>query len=324
MSGQRVLVTGGAGFIGSNIVDALLNEGEYVVRVLDSFATGLRENLAHCLADIELVEGDIRDLETVEQAVEGVDAILHHAALPSVPRSIRAPVTTNDVNAGGTLKMLSAAAKAGVSRMVFASSSSVYGQSEVLPKSETMTPNPVSPYAVSKLAAEGYCRVFHELYGLETVVFRYFNVFGARQDPRSQYAGVIAKFCQGALSGVGYTVDGDGRQSRDFCHVDNVVKANLLALSAPAVDGRPTNIACGDRVTLLEMVAILNELVGHDLPVVHGEPRPGDVAHSQADIERARAVLGYEPVVRFREGLARTLEWYVAAAPPVDGRRKST
>jgi UDP-glucose 4-epimerase len=310
MARDRVLVTGGAGFIGSNLVDALLEDGSFVVRVLDSFTTGRRENLAHCVSDIELVEGDIRDAETVEEAVDGVQMVLHEAALPSVSRSVKAPVTSTAVNVEGTVKLLSAARHAGVRRLVFASSSSVYGDGHELPKTEAMQPRPMSPYAVTKLAAESFCRVFSEIYGFETVALRYFNVFGPRQDPTSQYSGVIAKFMTCALRGEPYTVFGDGTQSRDFSYVDNVVRANLLALRAPRLAGEAINVACGDRITLLDMVAQLNDLVGAAIPVEFVSRRQGEVEHSQASIERAREILGYTPVVGFREGLGRTLEWY--------------
>jgi UDP-glucose 4-epimerase len=310
VSRKRVLVTGGAGFIGSNIVDALLADGAYAVRVLDSFATGRRGNLAHCLGDIELVEGDIRDVETVEEAVDGVQLILHQAALPSVTRSVKAPVTTNAVNVEGTLKLLCAARRAGVERLVLASSSSVYGDGRELPKSERMPLRPMSPYAVTKSAAEDFCRVFSEIYGLETVALRYFNVFGPRQDPTSQYSGVIAKFASCALRGEPYSVCGDGTQSRDFSYIDNIVHANLLALRAPHVTGEAINVACGDRIQLLDMIAILNDLVGRDIPIRHGASRPGEIEHSQASIEKAAAILGYAPVVEFREGLSRTLAWF--------------
>lgn len=316
MARDRVLVTGGAGFIGSNLVDALLADGSYSVRVLDSFATGRRENLAHCRSKVEMVEGDIRDVETVEEAVDDVQLILHEAALPSVSRSVKAPVTTNAVNVEGTVKLLSAARRAGVRRLVLASSSSVYGDGHELPKTEEMQPRPMSPYAVTKLAAENFCRVFSEIYGFETVALRYFNVFGPRQDPTSQYSGVIAKFITCALRGDPYTVFGDGTQSRDFSYIDNVVEANLLALRAPRVTGEAINVACGDRITLLDMVGVLNTLIGTEIAVRFVSPRPGEVEHSQADISRARSVLGYQPVVEFASGLARTLAWYRDEASP--------
>lgn len=318
MARDRVLVTGGAGFIGSNLVDALLADGSYTVRVLDSFATGRRENLDHCLSHIELVEGDIRDVETVEEAVEDVQLILHEAALPSVSRSVKAPVTTNAVNVEGTVKLLSAARRAGVRRLVLASSSSVYGDGHELPKTEDMSPRPMSPYAVTKLAAENFCRVFSEIYGFETVALRYFNVFGPRQDPTSQYSGVIAKFTRCALTGASYTVFGSGLQSRDFSFIDNVVWANLLALRAPRLTGEVINVACGKRVTLLDMIASLNRLVGLEIPVEFAPPRVGEVQHSQAGIDRAAALLGYAPVVDFDEGMARTLAWYRSRTATAD------
>ena len=309
MAAENILVTGGAGFIGSNLVDALLREN-YNVRVIDNFATGCRSNLAHCLSDIELIEGDIRDQETIEEGVKGIDMILHQAALPSVPRSIKAPVTSNDVNVGGTLKLLSAAHKAGVRRMVMASSSSVYGNTAIMPKSEDMIPTPMSPYAVTKLTGEHYLRVFAELYGMETLSIRYFNVFGPRQDPNSQYSGVIAKFIKAALEESPYTVCGDGLQSRDFTYVDNVVEANLKALGSETLGGESINVACGDRITLLDMIKGLNKIIAKDIPIEFIEARPGDVNHSQAKIERARELIGYAPLIDFETGLRKTLDWY--------------
>ncbi|HET6498802.1 MAG TPA: SDR family oxidoreductase [Coriobacteriia bacterium] len=315
MTTETVLVTGGAGFIGSNIVDGLLADGGYRVRVLDNFATGRRENLTHCLERIDVIEGDIRDLETVEEAVRGVDMILHQAALPSVPRSVKAPVTTNDVNVGGTLKLLSAAHRAGVRRVVLASSSSVYGDGEQLPKHEAMTPAPRSPYAVSKLACEHYTRVFADIYDMETLAIRYFNVFGPRQDPTSQYAGVIARFMTAALDEKPYLVHGDGTQARDFTYVDNVVAANMLALKSGRLDGSALNVACGDRTSLLDVIETLRSLTGRSGEVAFSEPRVGDVRYSQAAIDRAAQVLGYTPIVPFAEGLRRTFEWYAANRP---------
>lgn len=310
---ETVLVTGGGGFIGSHLVDALLADGGYRVRVLDNFSTGRRENLAHCRPSVELIEGDIRDMEIVEEAVAGVDSILHEAALPSVPRSVKAPLTTNDVNVGGTLKLLSAAHKAGVKRVVFASSSSIYGNTEVLPKHEGMTPRPMSPYAVTKAAAEQYLKVFADIYGMETLAIRYFNVFGPRQDPNSQYSGVIAKFMTAALSGGCYVVSGDGLQARDFTYVENVVHANLLALKAPRLDGQAVNAACGVLYTLLDLIDAINEAAGVDLPVEFRDARVGDVKYSQAAITEAERIIGYRPQVEFREGIRRTLEWYKTA-----------
>jgi UDP-N-acetylglucosamine/UDP-N-acetyl-alpha-D-glucosaminouronate 4-epimerase len=303
------LVTGGGGFIGSHLVDRLLELG-HAVRVLDNFSTGHRANLRRTLAHIELLEGDLRDPDTVRRAMQGAEIVLHQGALPSVPRSVNDPRTSNAVNVEGTLNVLLAARDAGVRRVVVASSSSVYGDTPTLPKIETMPPTPRSPYAISKLAAEQYTCAFAALYGLETVALRYFNVFGPRQDPTSQYAGVIALFCTAALHGQPYTLQGDGLQSRDFTYVDNAVQANILAATAPDLAGQIFNIACGQRITLLEMVAILNRLVGRDLPIEYGPPRTGDVRHSLADINRARQLLGYTPAVDVAEGLARTLAWY--------------
>lgn len=309
---KLVLVTGGGGFIGSNLVDGLLKTGRYKVRVIDNFATGLRANLAHCAEDIELVEGDIRDLETVEMAMQGVEIAFHQAALPSVARSVKAPMTTDAVNVGGTLNVLSAAHRSGVRRLMFASSSSVYGDSQSLPKREDHPTRPMSPYAVSKQAGESYVSVFHRLYGIETVPIRYFNVFGPRQDPTSQYSGVIAKFITCALKGEPYPVQGDGAQGRDFTYIDNVVQANLLAAEAQGVDGQPINVACGARRSLLEMIEALNRISGQSLDTVFAPGRAGDVKQSQADITRARQILGYAPSVDFEEGLRRTFEWYRA------------
>ncbi len=306
---QRVLVTGGAGFIGSHLVRALLETGVYSVRVLDNFATGHRENLSEVSGSIEVVEGDIRDLETVEEAVDGCWAILHQAALPSVPRSIKAPVTSNDVNTGGTLKLLSAAHKAGVQKLVMASSSSVYGDSPVLPKNEQFAPDPLSPYAVSKLAAEYYCKAFHRIYGMETMSLRYFNVFGPRQDPNSQYSGVVARLIDCALYGGEFTLQGDGTQARDFTYVENVVGANLLALECRELKGQAVNIACGSRVSLLTLIQTLRNQTGTEFRVLKDAARVGDVPVSQADIALARVTLGYTPVVSFEDGIAKTLEW---------------
>lgn len=312
MEKPLVLVTGGAGFIGSNIVDGLLSTERYRVRVLDNFATGRRDNLAHCISEIEMIEGDIRDVETVEEAVNGVQMVLHQAALPSVPRSIKAPITTNEVNIGGTLKLMSAANRAGVRRIVLASSSSVYGDGVKLPKDETMKPSPLSPYAVSKLACEHYTKVFSEIYDMETLAIRYFNVFGPRQDPSSQYSGVIAKFMTAALNGEPFIVNGDGSQARDFTFVANVVRANLLALESSLLDGNAINVACGDRISLLDLIGHLVTLTGHDGSIVFQDSRPGDVRISQADIRQAREMLGYSPEVSFHEGLKLTLDWYKA------------
>jgi UDP-glucose 4-epimerase len=303
------LVTGGAGFIGSNIVEELLQRGERV-RVLDNFSTGRRENLAPFLARIELIEGDLRDPSAVRQTVEGADYVLHQAALPSVQRSIDDPLATHAANTTGTLNLLLAAHEAGVRRVVFAASSSVYGDSPTLPKREDMLPQPKSPYAVSKLTGEHYCRAFTEVHGLGTVCLRYFNVFGPRQDPASQYAAVIPLFITAMLGGEPPTVHGDGLQSRDFTYVSNVVHANLLAATVPGVAGRVFNVACGQRYTLLDLIAALSDVLGTQIAPVHTDPRPGDVRHSLADITAAQEALGYQVVVDFHEGLRRTVAWY--------------
>jgi len=307
---EKVLVTGGAGFIGSNLVDALLANGDYEVRVLDNFSTGRRSNLTHCISSIDLIEGDMRDMEVVEAAVQDVDCILHEAALPSVPRSVKAPITTNDVNVGGTLKLFSAAHKAGVKKIVLASSSSVYGENPELPKRENMVPRPMSPYAVTKLAGEHYLRVFASLYGLETLAIRYFNVFGPRQDPTSQYSGVIAKFMHAALYGESCVINGDGLQARDFTYIDNVVDANLRALATPGLNGQVINVACGTCITLLDLLKAVEEASGKNLKIEYGPERAGDVRYSQAAIDAAHELLGYSPHVAFAEGIKRTFTWY--------------
>ncbi len=306
---KRALVTGGAGFIGSHLVEGLLARG-LDVRVLDNFATGRRENLSRVLSEIDLLEGDLCNLTTVRAAVRGVDVVFHLAALPSVARSIEHPLESNQVNITGTVNLLVAARDAGVRRVVYAASSAAYGNQPTLPKVETMAPQPLSPYAVSKLAGEQYMQVFTRLYGLSTISLRYFNIFGPRQDPTTQYAGVIAKFATFAIHGQPYTVWGDGETSRDFTYVENAVQANLLAAEA-AYEGSPlVNIAFGRRTTLNQLWAMMNELTGQHLPAQYGPERPGDVRHSHADITCARQILGYDPQVDVREGLRRTLEWY--------------
>jgi UDP-N-acetylglucosamine/UDP-N-acetyl-alpha-D-glucosaminouronate 4-epimerase len=303
------LVTGGAGFIGSNIVDELLRRGERV-RVLDNFSTGREENVAEFASRVELFRGDVRDEAAVDRAVKGADYVLHQAALASVPRSIADPTSNNQVNVQGTLNILLAAKKHGVKRVVYASSSSVYGDSDALPKVESMTPNPKSPYAVAKLAAEYYCRVFGELYGVPTVSLRYFNVFGPRQDPNSQYSAVIPLFVKALLEGKAPNIYGDGEQSRDFTFISNVVNANLLACEANVTGARVYNIACGGRYTLNQLFAALRDRMGANLEPVYGPARPGDVKHSMAGIERIQKELGYHVGVSFEEGIDRTVQWY--------------
>jgi UDP-glucose 4-epimerase len=304
------LVTGGAGFIGSHIVEALVEDGQRV-RVLDNLSTGRRENIASLLGRVEFIEGDLRDEETVRRAVEGVDFVLHEGAIASVVRSVQDPIHTETANVVGTLNLLLSARDAGVRRVVYASSSSVYGDSPTLPKVETIPPRPKSPYAVSKMAMEYHCRIFGELHGLETVGLRYFNVFGPRQDPASEYAAVIPKFVTAMLRGAPPTIDGDGTQSRDFTYVSNVVAANLLASTAPGMSGRVFNAAVGARYTLLELVDTLNEILGTQIQPRFGPARPGDVKHSQADISLIKEC-GYQAQVDFPTGLAKTVEWYAA------------
>lgn len=305
------LVTGGAGFIGSHIVKRLVEQGEKV-RVLDNFLTGSKRNLEDVLDGIEMIEGDIRDSGMVRRAMSGIRYCLHQAALPSVPRSIEDPLTSHDINVNGTLTMLLAAREEGVERFVYASSSSVYGNLPVLPKSEDLPTRPLSPYAINKLAGELYVRSFYSLYGLQTVSLRYFNVFGPGQDPQSPYAAVVPLFISAMEKDLPATIHGDGLQSRDFCYVDNVVSANLLACTAPAerASGKAFNVACGERYSIIELFNRLNELMGKRIEPVHTPPRNGDVRDSLADISQARQALGYEPLVGFAEGLRRTVEWF--------------
>jgi nucleoside-diphosphate-sugar epimerase len=309
------LVTGGAGFIGSSIVRALLKRGDRV-RVVDNFFSGKRENLAEVAKDVELVEGDVRDEAALEKVMKGVELVFHEAAIPSVPRSIAEPIQSNEANITATLKVLWQAKKAGVRRLVYAASSSAYGDTPTLPKIETMRPAPLSPYAVGKLAGEHYCQVFANAYGLETVCLRYFNVFGARQDPKSEYAAVIPRFVTAALAGQGVTIYGDGEQSRDFCYIDNTVEANLLASIAPAdkASGGVFNVACGAATTLNEVVKLISEITGKPLKAEYAPGRVGDVKHSLAAIDEARTRLGYKGAIDFREGLKRTIAWYAAKA----------
>ncbi len=305
---MRVLVTGGGGFIGSHLVSALLKRG-CRVRVLDNFATGRRSNLSAVDGDVDLIEGDIQSSERVDKAVAGCEVVLHQAALPSVPRSIQDPLTSNASNVIGTLNVLLAARDRRVRRVVCASSSSVYGvASGTTAKFEDQAAVPISPYATAKLAGELYARNFHGVYGLDTVVLRYFNVFGPRQDPASQYAAVIPRFVTDLLHGGRPVIFGDGEQSRDFTHVANVVHANLLAMDAPDVGGRVYNVACGERVTVNRLARELQDLIGVDIEPVYMASRAGEVRHSVADLSLARRELGYQPAVLLREGLERTVE----------------
>jgi nucleoside-diphosphate-sugar epimerase len=305
----RVLVTGGAGFIGSNLVDELLVRG-HNVRVLDNFSTGHRHNLVEVEGEVELIEGDLRSYERVHHAVRGCEIVFHQGALPSVPRSVQDPITTSEINVGGTLNVLLTARDEGVRRVVFASSSSIYGDAPGFPRTERQAPMPLAPYAVSKLAAEQYGRVFATVYGLETVSLRYFNVFGKHQDPASQYSAVIPRFIAAMREGRAPTIYGSGEQSRDFTHVDDVVSANLLAMETPAAAGGVFNIACGTPHSLTELVVVLNRLLNSDIQPIHVSPRPGDVERSWAEISLARGVLGYEPRVDLEQGLRRTLTAY--------------
>ncbi len=303
------LVTGGAGFIGSALVRRLLERGDRV-KVVDNFSTGLRRNLTEVLDRIELLEGELADLAVAQRSVAGVEFVLHQAALPSVPRSIEDPISSNHANVTATLNLLVAARDAGVKRFVFASSSSVYGDTEVLPKVETMRENPISPYALTKLTGEKYCVIFHRAYGLPTVCLRYFNIFGPRQNPDSPYSGVISRFVSAALEGRRPTVCGDGEQSRDFTFVENAVQANLLACAAEGVAGQVFNVGTGERCTLNDVLQVLSGIAGKKLDAEYVAPRSGDVRHSLADIERARRLLGYDPKVRFEEGLRETVSWF--------------
>jgi len=304
----RYLVTGGAGFIGSHLAEALVGRGEEV-RVVDNLSTGKRVNLSR-LPGVEFLEGDLVEIDVARHAVAGIDYVLHQAAIPSVPRSVKDPITSNRSNIDATLNVLVASRDAGVRRLVYAGSSSAYGDTPTLPKHEGMPPRPLSPYALQKLVGEQYAEMFTRLYGFETVTIRYFNVFGPRQDPSSPYSGVISLFISALVDGRQPTIFGDGEQSRDFTYVANVVDGVLRACRTPGVAGRSINVATSRRVTLNQLFATLKELVGASVEPLYAEPRPGDVRHSQADISLARQALGYEPSVSFEEGLRLTLEWY--------------
>ena len=304
----KILVTGGAGFIGSHIAAALVAQGDTVV-VLDDMSTGHQRNL-DAIGTVEFVRGSVTDPDAIARAIEGCDYVYHEAALASVPRSIDDPVSSNEVNITGTLNVLVAAHHAKVKRLVYAASSSAYGDSDKLPKVESMPVNPKSPYAIAKLSGEQYVSVFASVYGMQTLSIRYFNVFGPRQDPDSPYAAVIPLFIDALLDGRPPTIHGDGEQSRDFTYVDNVVEANLKALTAPKLSGEVVNVALGDRTSLNQLYGWLRDAIGTDLEPVYGPARAGDVKHSQADITRAQELLGYETKVSVADGLARTVEWY--------------
>jgi UDP-glucose 4-epimerase len=303
------LVTGGAGFIGSNIVEELLTKGARV-RVIDNFATGKRENLGPFKSRIDFREVDICDLESLKAAVRGADFVLHQAAIPSVPKSVLDPITSHNADLTGTLHVLWAAKEAGVKRVVYAASSSAYGDSPQLPKQEDLPSKAISPYGLMKYVGEEYCRLFTQLYGVETVSLRYFNVFGPRQDPSSQYSGVLSRFITAMLAGKRPVIHGDGEQSRDFTYVSNVVQGNLLACHAPNAAGQMYNLACGRSINLNEVVGLLNQILGTNLKPVYEAPRVGDIRHSLAEISRAAHDLNYSPAIQFEEGLRMTVEWY--------------
>jgi nucleoside-diphosphate-sugar epimerase len=301
------LVTGGAGFIGSHQAEELVRRG-HTVRVADNLSTGHRHNLAH-LSGVEFLEGDLSDMAFATRAVAGVDYVLHQAAIPSVPRSVKDPVSSNRANIDGTLNVLVAARDAGVKRLVFAGSSSEYGDTPTLPKTEDMPSSPLSPYALQKVMGTEYCRMFTRLYGFETVVIRYFNVFGPRQDPGSPYSGVISLFATALIEGRQPVIYGDGEQTRDFTYVANVVDGVLRACEAPTAPGEAINVACGLRISLNELLRTMNKIVGTDIQPIYKEWRAGDVRDSQADITKARTLLGYTPLVGLEDGLRQTLEW---------------
>lgn len=310
------LVTGGAGFIGSNLVEALLKQGERVA-VLDNFSTGKKTNIKPFLKEIDLIEGDIRDPKTCQKAMKGIEIVLHQAALPSVPRSVSDPVLTNEVNVTGTLNLLWAARAAGVKRFVYAASSSAYGDSAALPKIETMAANPLSPYAISKLTGEYYCRTFNRLYGLSTTSLRYFNVYGPRQDPHSEYAAVVPRMISALIRDQPGTIYGDGSQSRDFTYIEDCIQAVLLACVAPEVSGEVMNVSFGERVTINELHQKIADLLGKKIRPLYDPPRAGDVKHSLADIGKARRLLGYRPQYNIDRGIEKTMAGLKATLPKV-------
>ena len=306
---ERFLVTGGAGFIGSNICRKLVSQGCFV-RVIDNLLTGKKSNLAGIIDQIEFIEADMGDEKIARPAMKDIDVVLHQGALPSVPRSVDDPATTHKHCLDATFTLLLAARDAGVKRFVYASSSSAYGDTPTLPKVETMPPRPLSPYAVGKLTGEYYCSVFYEVFGLETISLRYFNVFGPHQDPTSQYAAAIPAFVTAILKDKPPTVFGDGRQTRDFTYVDNVVEANLLAARAKQTKGEVLNIACGKAVTVNDTIAIINELLGKNIEPIYTDPRPGDIKHSLADVTLAGKLLGFKLTIPFKQGLQKAIDWY--------------
>jgi nucleoside-diphosphate-sugar epimerase len=303
------VITGGAGFIGSHIAEALLHQNQNV-RIVDNFSTGTAANIASFQKDVEVFKLDIASGAGLPEAFRRADYVIHEAAIPSVPKSMLDPVGSNRANVDGTLNVLVAARDAGVKRLVYASSSSLYGDSPTLPKHEGMTPNPLSPYGAQKLFAEIYCQVFWKAYQFETVALRYFNVFGPRQDPTSQYSGVLAKFIPAVLKNQQPTIYGDGTQSRDFTYVANVVDANLLACSAPGIAGEAFNVACGDRITVNSMLEQVNRIEGKNVAAIFAPVRSGDILHSQADVTKARTMMGYQAKTTFEDGLRRTIDWY--------------
>lgn len=307
---MKVLVTGGAGFIGGHLIDALLAQNAEV-RVIDNFSTGRRENIDRVRSRVDFIEADICDPEAIARAVHGVELVFHEAAIPSVSRSVADPVASNQANVGGTVSVLNAARLAGVRKLVYAASSSAYGDTPTLPKVETMTPRPMSPYAISKLAGEQYVTVFGKLYGFETVSLRYFNVFGPRQDPKSEYAAVIPRFVTTILAGQRPVIFGDGEQTRDFCFIENTVSANLLAAKA-TTHGEVVNVACGARVSLNALIGLINDELGTDVKPEYAPGRPGDVRDSLADITAAQKLLGYEVLFDLRAGLKKAIDWYRA------------
>ena len=305
----RYLVTGGCGFIASHLVEALVKRNEQV-RVFDNCTTGTTDNIAAVKDNIEFIKGDLRDCEAVHRAVDGVDYIMHQGALPSVARSVENPIRSNDVNIGGTLNILVAARDAGVKRVVYAGSSSSYGNVTALPRSESLPSQPASPYALTKYVGECYCRIFTEIYGLETVALRYFNIFGPRQNPNSPYSAVIPRFISAGLNGHPPTINGDGEQSRDFTYVENAVHANLLACHAGSAAGTIFNIGCGEQTSINQLAALIGELMELDIKPVYAPPRVGDVRHSRADIRKAQRLLGYQPCVSLKAGLRKTIDWF--------------